>query len=211
MSTGSLSTRDRRATVWSCRRERSALCNIFQHYRFGGESLIMWGGISLECCTDLHMLATGTLTAWMRSTNPASAHMLVRWAGGSSRRKKLPSVLRLECFSNLLDDKALMLLTLALICQVLRHQCKWNPRQKRCLPVGGEARRSRPSLVERKLTEVGLSFPTLILSKILKTIPSRFTSVCFPKHYFAPFYLDFVMIRDFKVEYCNYSDPGCVI
>uniref|UniRef100_A0AAZ3STU8 Transposase Tc1-like domain-containing protein n=2 Tax=Oncorhynchus tshawytscha TaxID=74940 RepID=A0AAZ3STU8_ONCTS len=39
-----LSTCDR---VWSLRGERSAACNIPQHDRFGGGSVMVWGGISL--------------------------------------------------------------------------------------------------------------------------------------------------------------------
>ena len=42
--------------VWRCRRERSAACNILQHDWFGGGSVMVWGGISLEG-------RTGTLTA----------------------------------------------------------------------------------------------------------------------------------------------------
>ncbi|KAJ8332478.1 hypothetical protein SKAU_G00422670 [Synaphobranchus kaupii] len=58
-----LSTCDRRERVWRCRGERYAACNIIQHDRFGGGSVMVWGGISLEGRTNLHMLANGTLTA----------------------------------------------------------------------------------------------------------------------------------------------------
>ena len=37
--------------------------NILQHERFGGGSVMVWGGISLEGRTALHVLARGTLTA----------------------------------------------------------------------------------------------------------------------------------------------------
>ncbi len=40
-----------------------AACNIMQHDQFGGGSVMVWGGISLEGCTDLHVLTNGTLTA----------------------------------------------------------------------------------------------------------------------------------------------------
>ena len=42
-----LSTCDRRDRVWRCRGEHSAACNILQHDRFGGGSVMVWGGISL--------------------------------------------------------------------------------------------------------------------------------------------------------------------
>uniref|UniRef100_A0A8C7PIK9 Transposase Tc1-like domain-containing protein n=1 Tax=Oncorhynchus mykiss TaxID=8022 RepID=A0A8C7PIK9_ONCMY len=50
-----LSTCDR---VWRRRGERSAACNILQHDRFGGGSVMVWGGR-----TALHVLARGSLTA----------------------------------------------------------------------------------------------------------------------------------------------------
>ena len=58
-----LSTCDRRERVWRRRGERYAACNIIQHDRFGGGSVMVWGGISLEGRTDLHVIANGTLTA----------------------------------------------------------------------------------------------------------------------------------------------------
>uniref|UniRef100_A0AAR2KIE9 Tc1-like transposase DDE domain-containing protein n=1 Tax=Pygocentrus nattereri TaxID=42514 RepID=A0AAR2KIE9_PYGNA len=58
-----LSTCDRGDRVWRCRGERSAACNIFQHDRFGSGSVMVWGGISLEGHTALHVVATGSLTA----------------------------------------------------------------------------------------------------------------------------------------------------
>ena len=45
------------------RGERNAACNIIQHVQFGAGSLMVWGGISLEGCTDLHVQANSTLTA----------------------------------------------------------------------------------------------------------------------------------------------------
>uniref|UniRef100_A0A674F3R5 Tc1-like transposase DDE domain-containing protein n=1 Tax=Salmo trutta TaxID=8032 RepID=A0A674F3R5_SALTR len=58
-----LSTCDRRDRVWRRRGEHSAACNILQHDRFGGGSVMVWGGISLGGRTALHVLARGSLTA----------------------------------------------------------------------------------------------------------------------------------------------------
>uniref|UniRef100_A0A8C7T9Q2 Transposase Tc1-like domain-containing protein n=1 Tax=Oncorhynchus mykiss TaxID=8022 RepID=A0A8C7T9Q2_ONCMY len=58
-----LSTCDRCDRVWRRGGERSAACNILQHDRFGGGSVMVWGGISLGGCTALHVLARGSLTA----------------------------------------------------------------------------------------------------------------------------------------------------
>ncbi|KAK3552357.1 hypothetical protein QTP86_011292 [Hemibagrus guttatus] len=58
-----LSTCNRRERVWRSRGERYAACNIVQHDRFGGGSVMIWGGISIEGCTDLYRLDNGTLTA----------------------------------------------------------------------------------------------------------------------------------------------------
>ncbi|KAL0151541.1 hypothetical protein M9458_053193, partial [Cirrhinus mrigala] len=58
-----LSTCDRRDRVWRRRGERSAAFNILQHDRFGSGSVMVWGGISLEGRTALHVLARGSVTA----------------------------------------------------------------------------------------------------------------------------------------------------
>nr|ABV31711.1 transposase [Salmo salar] len=58
-----LSTCDRRDRVWRCCGECFAACNILQHDRFGGGSVMVWGGISLGGRTALHVLARGSLTA----------------------------------------------------------------------------------------------------------------------------------------------------
>ncbi|KAL0177266.1 hypothetical protein M9458_026160, partial [Cirrhinus mrigala] len=58
-----LSTCDRRDRVWRRRGEHSAACNILQHDRFGSGAVMVWGGISLEGRTALHVLARGSLTA----------------------------------------------------------------------------------------------------------------------------------------------------
>ncbi|KAL0163405.1 hypothetical protein M9458_042801, partial [Cirrhinus mrigala] len=49
--------------VWRCRGELSAACNVLQHDRFGSGSVMVWGGISLEGRTALHVLTRGSLTA----------------------------------------------------------------------------------------------------------------------------------------------------
>ena len=52
---------DRRRRVWRRRRERYANCAIVEHDRYGGGSLIVWGGISNCSRTELLVL-NGTLT-----------------------------------------------------------------------------------------------------------------------------------------------------
>ncbi|KAI4896474.1 hypothetical protein NFI96_032686 [Prochilodus magdalenae] len=58
-----LSTCDRCDRLWRRRGECYAACNIIQHDWFGGGSVMVWGGISLEGRTDLYRLDNGTLTA----------------------------------------------------------------------------------------------------------------------------------------------------
>ena len=58
-----LSTCDRRERVWRSQGERYAACNIVQHDRVGGGSVMVWGGISMEGRTDLYRLENGSLTA----------------------------------------------------------------------------------------------------------------------------------------------------
>ena len=58
-----LSTCDRRERVWRSQGERYAACNIVQHDRFGGGSVMVPGGISMEGRTDLYRLENGSLTA----------------------------------------------------------------------------------------------------------------------------------------------------
>ncbi|KAL6457486.1 hypothetical protein MHYP_G00344490 [Metynnis hypsauchen] len=58
-----LSTCDKHDRVWRRRGERSAACNILQHDQFGSGSVMVWGGISLEGRTALHVLARGSMTA----------------------------------------------------------------------------------------------------------------------------------------------------
>ncbi|KAI4889716.1 hypothetical protein NFI96_019413 [Prochilodus magdalenae] len=58
-----LSTCDGHDSVWRRRRECYSPCIIIQHDWFGGGSVMVWGGISLEGRTDLYRLDNGTLTA----------------------------------------------------------------------------------------------------------------------------------------------------
>src|SRR4029434_10043444 len=60
-----LSTCDRRERVWRSQGERYAACNIVQHDRFGGGSVMVWGGISMEGRTELYRLENGSLTVSM--------------------------------------------------------------------------------------------------------------------------------------------------
>lgn len=55
---------DRRENVWRCRTERYAGCDITQHDSFGGGSVsvMVWGGMMLEGCTDLPVIANSALT-----------------------------------------------------------------------------------------------------------------------------------------------------
>ncbi len=57
-----LSTCERCERVWRSCGECYAACNIVQHDRSGGGSVMVWGGISMEGCTDLYSLDNGTLT-----------------------------------------------------------------------------------------------------------------------------------------------------
>ncbi|KAI4898810.1 hypothetical protein NFI96_005851 [Prochilodus magdalenae] len=59
-----LSTCDRIDMLWRRRGECYAACNIIHHDWFGGGSVMVWGGISLEGRTDLYRLDDGTLTAF---------------------------------------------------------------------------------------------------------------------------------------------------
>ena len=57
-----LSGSDGRVRAWWSTGERYQVCNIVQQYRFGGGSVMVWGGISLEGGTDLHVFNHGKLT-----------------------------------------------------------------------------------------------------------------------------------------------------
>ena len=52
---------DRRRRIWRHRGERYTNCAIVEHDRYGGGSLMVWGGISVRFRTELLVL-NGTLT-----------------------------------------------------------------------------------------------------------------------------------------------------
>ena len=54
---------DRRHRVWRRRNQRFHDAFVAQHDRYGGGSLMVWGGISVQGKTDLHLFRNGTLTA----------------------------------------------------------------------------------------------------------------------------------------------------
>ena len=54
---------DRRARVWRMPNERFAPVCVAEHDRFGGDSVMVWAGISAQGKTDLHVIDNGTLTA----------------------------------------------------------------------------------------------------------------------------------------------------
>ncbi|XP_026878743.2 EF-hand domain-containing protein D1 isoform X2 [Electrophorus electricus] len=58
-----MSTCDGHQRVWRCHGEGYAACNIIKHDRFGSESAMAWGGVSLEGRTIIHTMANSTLTA----------------------------------------------------------------------------------------------------------------------------------------------------
>lgn len=58
-----VSTCDRRVRVWRVPGERYLEENVVRHDRFGGGSVMVWGGICATGRTDLYVIARGTLTA----------------------------------------------------------------------------------------------------------------------------------------------------
>ena len=58
-----VSTCDRRVRVWRRPGERYADCNIVQYDRYGGGSIMVWGGICLDGRTELHVINRGSMTA----------------------------------------------------------------------------------------------------------------------------------------------------
>ena len=52
---------DGRSRVWRMQGDRYADCCVAEHDRFGGGSVMVWGGISITGKTDLHVIA-GNLT-----------------------------------------------------------------------------------------------------------------------------------------------------
>ena len=53
---------DRRRRVWRRRGERYANCNVVEHDRYGGGSVMVWGGVSVRSRTDL-IVVDGNLTS----------------------------------------------------------------------------------------------------------------------------------------------------
>ena len=75
--------------IWRSTRGCYQACNIVQHDRFGCGSVMVWGGISLEWRTDLHVLTRGKLTcAWYRDE---ILRPIVRPGAGAVRPGFLPS------------------------------------------------------------------------------------------------------------------------
>lgn len=69
--------------VSGCHVERYAACNIIQHNRFRGTSMMVWGCIYMEGRTDLKVLADSTLTVVRyRDKNPQSNCQTIRWCSG---------------------------------------------------------------------------------------------------------------------------------
>jgi hypothetical protein len=58
-----LSTNDRRRRVWRRPGERFVQCAIQEVERFGGGSVMVWGGITFEDRTNLVVLNRGSMTA----------------------------------------------------------------------------------------------------------------------------------------------------
>ncbi|EFA12077.1 Transposable element Tc3 transposase-like Protein [Tribolium castaneum] len=54
---------DGRHRIWRRSGERFAQCNIVPRVNFGGGSIMVWGGISLEARTELVIVDRGTMTA----------------------------------------------------------------------------------------------------------------------------------------------------
>ena len=75
-----LSSCDRRVRVWRRPGERYADCNIMEYDRYGGGSIMVWGGICLSGRTDLYVFDQGTLTA-MRYRDDILAPIVRPFAG----------------------------------------------------------------------------------------------------------------------------------
>ena len=57
-----VSTNDRPARVWRRQGERYPNCNIVEVDRYGGVSVMVWAGISLDDRTDLYVFPRGGIT-----------------------------------------------------------------------------------------------------------------------------------------------------
>ena len=66
---------DRRARVWRRPGERLHAHNIAEHDRYGGGTVMVWGGISWDGRTDLCVLHRGTLTAHLYRDDILDVHV----------------------------------------------------------------------------------------------------------------------------------------
>ena len=57
-----LDFQDGRRRVWRQKNERFKNCCVAEHDRFGGGSVMVWGGISYDGSTDLYVIRNGSLT-----------------------------------------------------------------------------------------------------------------------------------------------------
>ena len=53
---------DGRRRVWRQKNERFRDCCVLEHDRYGGPSVLVWGGFSYDVSTDLYVIASGALT-----------------------------------------------------------------------------------------------------------------------------------------------------
>ena len=53
---------DGQRRVWRQKNERFKNCCVAEHDRFGGGSIMVWGGISYDGSTDLYVIRNGSLT-----------------------------------------------------------------------------------------------------------------------------------------------------
>ena len=51
-----------RKCVWQRKKERFVNCRVAEHDRWGGPSVMVWGGISFDGVTDLYVIQNGALT-----------------------------------------------------------------------------------------------------------------------------------------------------
>ena len=81
MSLGiALNTHDWCYSVWTRQWERFYADNIAEHDRYGDGSVMVWGGISWDGCTEPWALDQGTLTAQRYGDDIPDVHVkCVRW------------------------------------------------------------------------------------------------------------------------------------
>ncbi|GFW81855.1 transposable element Tcb1 transposase [Trichonephila clavipes] len=54
---------DKRIRIWRKQGTRNQSHNITEHHTFQGGSIMVWAGISLGYCTNLHIFKRGSVTA----------------------------------------------------------------------------------------------------------------------------------------------------